>query len=227
MKTLFAKPGRRFAWATVVALLLFAILVIGTNMGFQVGFKRGYIKALKDISEQTGLKLDWEYLGGGKYRIWVYSETKLLTLHEVEFHCNVEHWRNNRLLSRTEHPMTLTNWGKDWIEQQLGGSGGTTTAQWIGVSNSSLAVDVAWTILPDEITTDGLARKQGSYTSTGVGQWNITVTFSVTGKNSTKLYGLYAGSGNTLVAAEQQGTANQKNLESGDSLKVTIQVSVS
>lgn len=149
---------------------------------------------------------------------------------KVQINCYVWHYRNGALLSFSHHPMTLVNNGKDWIEQQMFNPNASQKALWIGVSNSSDAVDTSWTIIPDEITTSGLTRKQGTYTSTGIGTANVTVTFTVTGTASTKLYGLYYGAystdPNTLIAAEQQGVSNQKNLQNGDTLQVTVQWSV-
>ena len=141
-----------------------------------------------------------------------------------EIHLLVEHYdKYGNLISQTYHPMTVVNQGKDWIEQQLFNPDASQKALYIGVSNDSSSVDTSWTALPNEITSAGLSRKEGTYTNTGVGSANVTVTFSVTGTASTKLYGIYYSlSGNTLIAAEQQGTANQKNLNSGDTLKVTV-----
>lgn len=140
-----------------------------------------------------------------------------------ELHMLVQHFRDGKLISETYHPMTITNLGKDWVEQQLFNPNSAQKAVYIGVSNDSSQVDPSWTALPNEITDGGLARAAGTYTSTGVGAANITVTFYVTASRSTKLYGLYySASGNTLVAAEQQGTANQKNLSPGDQLRVTV-----
>ena len=141
-----------------------------------------------------------------------------------EIHLLVEHYdKYGNLISRTCHPMTVVDQGKDWIEQQLFNPNASQKALYIGVSNDSSSVDTSWTALPNEITSAGLSRKEGTYTSTGVGSANVTVTFSVTGTASTKLYGIYYSlTGNTLIAAEQQGEANQKNLNDGDTLKITV-----
>ena len=137
------------------------------------------------------------------------------------------------LVSESYHAMTLTDFGKNWIADKISGASSTNfmrNATWIGCSNASDSVSTSWTVLPSEITTDGLARAEGTVTDTGTGTWTVVKSFSVTGTNSTKLYGLYLGDyssyKNTLVAAEQQGTSNQKNVNNGDTLEITITGSV-
>jgi len=148
----------------------------------------------------------------------VEGQAGMLTV-PFELHMTVEQWRNGELVSRTTHPMTLTTLGKNWLEGIIGNAVGADVAKYIACSNSSTAFSDAWSAIPSEITTDGLARAAGTYASTGDGTWNVTKTFSVSGTNSTKLYGLYyASTGNYLLAAEQQGTSAQKNLLGGDTL---------
>jgi len=233
---------RKTVLKTISVLMLLFIFgfggfTAGVSLTWPVAYKKGYEASLEDIRqllEQEGIELTWTELPNGAYRIELRSlaSGKILWAGTVELHMRVEHWRDGKILSVTEHPMTLTNFGKNWIADKLSGASSDffmNNATWIGMSNSTSAVDKAWTILPDEITTDGLARAQGTVTDTGTGTWNVTKTFSVTGIASTKLYGLYlnAYNGATLLAAEQQGEANQKNLASGDTLKITIQGSVS
>jgi len=146
---------------------------------------------------------------------------------DAEFHCWIMHYRNGKLISVTYHPMTLTDYGKDQIEKLLAGES-TDPFKYFACSNSSDSVSTSWTSLPGEITGNGLARTAATYTNTGTGTWNMTVTWTATGTVSTKLYGVYAtASGDTLCLAEQQGEANQKNLQSGDTLKMVVQGSVS
>jgi len=144
-----------------------------------------------------------------------------------EFHCWIEQYRDGKLISKTYHAMTLTDYGKDQMEKLLGGDS-TYAFKYHACSNDSTAVDVAWTTLPNEITTDGLARAVATYASTGTGTWNMTNTWTVTGSNSTKLYGVYSEStGANLCLAEQQGVGNQKNVVAGDTIKMTVQGTVS
>ena len=213
--------------AVLLGIVWFGGFVSGVSMTYPVAKRKGYEAALTDVAtllKQEGIDLQWEYVGDGKYTIQVFCQGKLKFQTTFEIHMLVEHYRNGKLVSRTYHPMTVVDQGKDWVEQQLFSPSSTEKAVYIACSNDSSSVDTGWQALPGEITTDGLARAEGTYTSTGVGAANITKEFSVTGSNSTKLYGIYySGSGNTLIAAEQQGTANQKNVESGDTLKITVQ----
>jgi len=210
---------------SILLVLLFLSNLIAPLIGFYYGYELG-INQIMALLEESGVKIiDLE---NGKYRfIFPYKGAEFT----VTLHCLVWHFRKQSLISFSSHPMTLTNFGKDWIADKLSGASSINfmlNATWIGMSNSSLSVDVTWTILPEEITTDGLSRAEGAVIDTGTGTWNLTKTFSVTGTNSTKLYGLYlnAYNGATLIAAEQQDTANQKNLQSGDTLKITIQGSI-
>jgi hypothetical protein len=131
------------------------------------------------------------------------------------------------LISQNYHAMTTVNQGLDWIEQQLFNTNETQKALYLACSNTTDSVSTAWTEIPDEITTDGLARALGAYVSTGTGQANVSKTFSVSGTNSTRCYGVYYDSytstKTSLVSAEQQGDGAQKNMVNGDSLALTAQ----
>ena len=218
------------ALAIIVGLL--CQIVFFTNMGYQVGeqegFEIGYLQALSDVTEKTGITFEWEDLGDGRYAIQAFFEGKLIAKGIAEVHCEVIQMRNGEVVSYSYHTGTLTTIGKNWIEDQLGDSLSTDPAKWIACSNTTDSASAAWTELPDEITTDGLARAAGTYASTGDGTWNQTKTFSVSGANSTVCYGLHwAASGdNNLLCAENQGAGNRKNVNSGDTLKVTWQVEV-
>lgn len=222
----------------ILNVALLVVLVVSEfavyNYAVNVGFNNAVI-SFTEALQQAGATVDITDLGNGSYQIHVHFPTASGESGTVsipfELHMTVMHFRNGKLLSKTYHAMTLTDFGKNWIADKLSGASSTNfmaNATYIGCSNSSQSVDTSWTSLPDEITTDGLARAKGSVTDTGTGTWNCTKTFSVTGTNSTKLYGYYLdASGNTLIAAEQQGTSNQKNLQNGDTLQITIQGSIS
>ena len=205
--------------------------IVGLETGYRMGFKEGYIRALTDISEITGLEFKWKDLGNGKYEITVYSQGKLYAKGYAEIHITVEHYRNGKLLSIDHHAGILTDIGKDWIEDQLGDTPSTTPAKYISCSDedtSSWTNQSSWTSLPGELNANGFTRAEGTYVSTGVGQWNITHTFTATGTQSVRLYGLHWDStpqsdGNLLCS----DTSSVKNLETGDTLKVTWQISVS
>jgi len=124
----------------------------------------------------------------------------------------------------------LTTLGKNWIADKLTGASGTNflkNATYISVSNASDSFSAAWTNIPSEITDGGLARASGTITDTGDGTANCTHTFTASATRSTKLYGYSYHTTGGLIAAEQQGTGSQKNLISGDTLKITVQMTVS
>jgi hypothetical protein len=157
------------------------------------------------------------------------------TVLNIVVHTWVEQWRNGSLISSTYHPMSLTTSGKDWIADKLFNSGGTNVtkyAMYIAVSASATVFSAAWTAIPSEITGSGLDRALASWADTGTGTGNLTKAFSVSGTKSTQLYGLYYDTyanapASTLVAAEQQGAGAVKNLLAGDTLTVTVQITVS
>jgi hypothetical protein len=197
----------------------------------------GYNSAITGLAEalrQAGATVNITDLGDGRYELKVHFPTATGQAGELsvpfELHMTVEQWRNGELVSQTTHPMTLTNLGKDWIADKISGAsstGYTNNATYISCSNSSLAVDVTWTSIDAEITDGGLARATNSTVDTGTGTWTDQYTFSVTATRSTKLYGYSYASSGGLIAAEQQGDANVKNLLNGDSLTVKISGSIS
>jgi hypothetical protein len=219
--------------ATMLLLLVaFGGFVAGVNLTYYVaeqrGFQVGYLQALQDVTDKTGITFEWHDLGNGRYEIQAFYDGKLIAKGITEVHCEVIQTRDGVVISYSYHDGTLTTDGKNWMEDQLGDSPSTDPAKWIACSNTTDSASADWHVLPDEITTDGLARAAGSYASTGDGAWNITKTFSVSGSNSTVCYGLHwAASGeNNLLCAENQGAGNRKNVNSGDTLKVTWQCSV-
>jgi hypothetical protein len=76
------------------------------------------------------------------------------------------------------HAGVLTTIGKNWIEDQLGDSPSVDPTKWISLSTSASAPSAAWTQIPTEITTGGLARAAGTYASTGDGIWTISYQFT-------------------------------------------------
>lgn len=125
------------------------------------------------------------------------------------------------------HAGVLTTIGKNWIEDQLGDSPSTDPAKWISLSTSASSPSAAWTEIPTEITTGGLARAAGTYISTGDGVWMITYEWTATATHTdVQLTGLqYAVSGdNNLLGAD---TFTAVTLNSDDKLNVTWTVTVS
>jgi len=121
----------------------------------------------------------------------------------------------------------LTNIGKDWIEDQLGDTPSTDPAKWISLSSDSSTPSATWTQIPNELTSDGLSRAEGTYSSTGTGQWKIEYQFTATGTvSNVQLTGLnWAASGdNNLLCAD---TFTPVTLNNGDKLTVTWTITVS
>jgi len=221
-----------------VATSIIALLLL-TGFGFvymenmkaeslKLGREEGFWYVVNKLKD-AGLEVNVEQALDGSYNVHFSLPMKGLEFDaKFELHMTVRHLRDGKLLSETYHAMSLTTLGKNWIEGILGDAVGVDVAKYIGSSNSSDAFSAAWSVLPDEITTDGLSRAGGTYVSTGDGTWNVTKSFSVTGTNATKLYGLYyASTGSYLLAAEQQGVGSQKNVGSGDTLEITVQGTVS
>ena len=219
----------------LVAIAVVA-LVVSQVAVYNYALNMGYNSAVTSLAlalRQAGATVDITDVGDGKYELHVHFPTVegqagMLTV-PFELHMTVEQWRNGELVSRTTHPMTLTDLGKNWIADKISGvnTNFAKNATYISVSNSSDAVAATWTDIPAEITTSGLARASGSITDTGVGTWTCIYTFSVTGTESTKLYGYSYDSTGGLIAAEQQGTGSQKNLIDGDTLKITVSGTIS
>lgn len=229
---------RSLAKTVVVIVMMFVVgfasFMAAVNMTYphahKKGYEKGYLAALSDVSEKTGITFEWKDRGDGKYEITAYQEGTLYAMGVAEVHIWIEHWRNGILLSKEFGAGTLTTYGKNHIEQQLSGTlNATQRALYCSDSNDASAPSAAWTILPSEITSNGLDRQTGTYASTGDGTWNVTVTKSVTGTQSTQLWGLNVDPGDNvdgyLLAADS--TPAQKNCISGDTMKETWQITVS
>jgi len=145
---------------------------------------------------------------------------------DVEVHLEMWHYdEHGNLLDYSRHAGVLTDTGKEWIEDQLGDAA-VAEGDYIGMSNSTDSPSTAWSILPDETTTGGMGRAQGTYADDGTGQWNITKSFSPTETNSTQLVGLYysAYSASSLIASD---TITLVNYGSGDTVQLRFTVTVS
>lgn len=120
----------------------------------------------------------------------------------------------------------IVNTGLDFIKQQIAGTVTTNKAIYIALSTDGTSPSASWTSIPNEISTGGLTRAAGTYTSTGTGAWTVSKTFtatsSFTGVQLTGLY--YQSSGNTLFAAKQFSSVNLAN---GDQIQITWSISVS
>jgi hypothetical protein len=208
----------------------FASCSLTTLFVAPVFVQQGYEKGLTDMQrvlDQAGVFTNWQLNDDGGYTITVLGNAGLEWQFNTRFDMLVQQYRGGKLVSQALHAMTVTNFGKDWVEQQLFSDVNyTDNALYISVSNDETSVGASWVILPSEVTNNGLGRADGAYTSTGVGAANVTKTFSVSGTQSTCLYGInaaaYASYPNSLIAAEQQGSGARKNLIAGDTLAITV-----
>lgn len=207
----------------------------GTNYGYRIGYGEGFfngsatvLENLKIALKQEGITLTVKEVGQGKYSISIVSDAFWFKANAT-FHLEAIQERNGSLIASSYHPMTITTYGKNQIEQLLGDNSDLGLA-YFGLSNDETAVNVAWTELPSEITANGLGRAVAAYTSTGDGTWNMTKTWTATGTQSCCLYGVYsnsyAGGQTTLCLAEQQTSSARKNLVASDTLKMTVQGTV-
>ena len=123
----------------------------------------------------------------------------------------------------------VTDIGKEFVEDKLTNASTAGVLQYISLSNSSQNPDVAWTVLPDEITTAGLSRAQCTLTDLGTGKWSCEYTFTATDSISNVRLAGYnwnetAGSDNKLFAASNFTSVN---LEANDQLKIVWNVTIS
>ncbi len=139
----------------------------------------------------------------------------------------MDQYRNGQLIAHKCHHNTLTDYGKDFIEQQLSGTlDNTQSVKYIAVAINNTTPSAAWTSIND-LTTSGFSRAAGTYESnSGSGSWNVYYTYSVTGSETgINMTGLYTNStGNTLFAVT---TFSDTNVISGDTLKINWTITVS
>jgi len=97
---------------------------------------------------------------------------------------------------------------------------------YVACSNDTLTETTASTTLSSEITTNGLARSQGTYAHTnGAATATISKTFTASGAQSVQKCALFdASSGGTMHHAL---SFTQRSLQSGDQLAVTFTITLS
>jgi len=229
----------------IVVAMTFSLLgsfYVGWNfaspIAYNDGLITGYETGLKDVSgflRKQGTILNWTQNQNGTYTLTLTGADGTFLNAYVELHCITEHRRNGVLLSYENHAMSLTNYGKNWIADNLCGALLTNVsliASYISTSNQSAAFDATWTAVPTEHLegSTGLGRANSTYTDTGTGLFNLTHTFTSKGTYSTQTYFLsvdsYAnwpdGGG---IAGEVQASA--KNMVALDTLAVTIMGTIS
>lgn len=142
-------------------------------------------------------------------------------------------FRGGQEIYHYEDHNLITEDGMDFIAAQVGGAGGSATAQWIALSSDVTAPSATDSSLTGEIvnngTHTGLARSQGTFTQ-GTGAdldtWTIEETFIAGGSEGdftgVRKAGLFtASSGGTMMA---ENTFSSVNLASGDELTITWRI---
>jgi hypothetical protein len=199
--------------------------------------KQGYEAGLTDMQtalDKNGVYTSWNLNADGSYTVNILgSNGAILSSATYKLDLFVQQIRDGKVIGQSIHTMTWTTAGLTWLADNTWNSAGvnvTQFARYIGASADATGFSAAWTALPAEIVNNGLGRALASWTAGTTGIGNLTKSFSVTGTQSTQLYGLYTDTyanapGSTLVAAEQQGAGAVKNLLAGDTLATTIQCS--
>lgn len=123
----------------------------------------------------------------------------------------------------------LVDNGKNYIRTQIGSGGAvaSNSSSYISLSNSTDSPAAGWVQIPSEISTNGLARAQGTYAANGTGAWNMTYTWTATGSQDAQLTGLNYASGNTSGALFAALTFTNTSLQENDQLRVVWSISVS
>lgn len=121
----------------------------------------------------------------------------------------------------------ITAAGKDFISAQIGSiTPGGNGANYIALTNTAITPAAGDTALSGEITSNGLARAQGTYAHT-VGQSTFTVskTFTATASQSAQAAGLFtASSAGTMMA---ENTFTSVSLANNDQLTITWTITLS
>lgn len=120
----------------------------------------------------------------------------------------------------TNHNLRTTA-GGDWQASVMGNtSAPPATGNYIAVSNDAAAPAAGDTTLASEITTNGLARAQGTYAHTAsTASYTIQKVFSATGTQASQKTGLFnASSVGTMIF---ENTYTQVTVNNGDTLTVT------
>jgi len=146
----------------------------------------------------------------------------------IAYHSVVCVYKNGVLVEPC-HSNLLTNGGKDLVMFGLNSSGPQNVVL-IGVSNQTSAQAATDTALATEWTSCGLTNSSGTFVYRGVGQWNVTKTFTSTCDsvtvNGTALYNNSLGNGlaNKMFA---ETTFTSTTLNTNDQLNITWGIYVS
>jgi len=238
------KPNRKKSkvlFGVIIAVLMitsgFLGAMLGATVGYQEGVVDGYETCLMDVADllgQVDADFEWTALPTGGYKLSVSLPTEGGLMggeFTVTADLILEHRdKDGNLIELSRGAGVLTNIGKDWIELQMTTPNATAEAYHLADSNDAGSPSASWTELPNELTYGGLERQLGTYVNVGQGQWNVTKTKTATTTISTQLWGLHweahsEKADNNMLASDS--TPSQKNMENGDTLTETWQITVS
>jgi len=144
----------------------------------------------------------------------------------LEYKATVCIYKNGELIECKTN--TLTDIGKEFIEDQLLNPQTENVTKYITLSNVTGDCTSTATKLANEFTYGGLGKAECTITDTGIGSWNCSHTFTATDyMESVQVAGL-----NWNATAEQPdmfscATFTSVNLENGDKLTIVWSISIS
>lgn len=144
-------------------------------------------------------------------------------VHSLEAGCTVPDPRDVDVVETWEQDNQITNSGRDFLHQQgYATSGlGSNGLNWIALTNTAITPAAGDTTLSGEISSNGLARAQGTVAHTG-GTNTTTVAHTFTCATAPQ-----AAQGIALFTASSVGTMNhefsfaQRSLQIGDTITTT------
>jgi len=210
-------------------------LIVGVFFGgvytYSLGYKSGFIGALNEVAKIPALDFHWQDLGNGDFKLSVYPGKGYgnVSIHVVRFDVLVTQSRNGEVIDIQHSAGTLTNLGKDWIEQQISGTISANGTLYISCSASDTsALTAASTQITSELDANGFTRATAAYASTGVGVWTVTKTFTSSGTQAVQSYGLQHSptklSNNNLFGYDSSAV---KNTIATDTLQVQWTITIS
>jgi hypothetical protein len=209
-------------FASVVCLSLFAGLHV-----YSMGYKSGFIGALNEVSKIPALDFHWKENVDGTYTLNVYAGANFYTSALVKLDVLTVHSRNGEIIDMQHSAGTVTNIGKDYIEDQVSDSpSATLIAKYISCDDTdSSGLSATSTQLTSELAANGFTRAAGTYASTGTGTWTVSKTFTSSGTQAVQTYGLqWDTTGNNNLLGYD--ISSVKNTVSGDTLAVTFTLTI-
>ncbi|MCL4436170.1 MAG: hypothetical protein M1503_10320 [Thaumarchaeota archaeon] len=158
-----------------------------------------------------------------------YSGTAVSEGLKVTGWVKVEVVRDGTIIYTHDGHNLITNAGKDFIAHRIGSTDtvGANGANYIALTTTAITPAATDTTLSGEITTNGLARAQGTYSHTnGTNTYTITKQFTASGTfTGVQGAGLFTASSSGTMMSEN--TFSSVNLISGDQITITWTITIS